>query len=301
MPHRAYVRSTSTDESVTGLAPEKQLQAEEADIAVTGLREKKLIALVICLALLSLLALFILIVNILLITTLKMNHHGMRFLRFQEFTNKKTSETEKIVTFSGSYVDFDMMEVNRSVIGYPNQDMKIEGSRVIITGERNGTQLVVQDGICRFDNAHQFMIVNAETKRPMFSAQHPMLKIGKKIKKLATGKIITNKIRAPVDQNLDIKVNDVSIRGNEGIRLEASNNQIAATTRIVFNTSRDGSITLSGRLQLGSSTISLPLSPSPALSASIDAFRLCACGTGKPRFFLVPGNRPCMAMATLCS
>ena len=38
-------------------------------------------------------------VNILLITTLKMNHHGMRFLRFQEFTNKKTSETEKVGIF----------------------------------------------------------------------------------------------------------------------------------------------------------------------------------------------------------
>lgn len=51
----------------------------------------------------------------------------------------------------------------------------------------------------------------------MFSAQHPLITIDQRIKKISTNRIVTNKIRSPVNQNLNISGEDVNLRGNEGL------------------------------------------------------------------------------------
>ncbi|VDO97142.1 unnamed protein product [Heligmosomoides polygyrus] len=146
-----------------------------------------------------------------------------------------------------------------------------------------------------------FQIISSQTLRPIFSAQHPVVSIDQKIKKLSTTQIVTNKIRAPIDETLKIVAENLSIRGNEGIRMESNALKIVGTTSVTFNTSRDGSIRLNGRVVLDSSSRGLPLSPSPALSASIDAFRVCVCSGLQQKLFLTPGNKPCESSNALCS
>ncbi|KAL6728732.1 hypothetical protein Aduo_010473 [Ancylostoma duodenale] len=133
-------------------------------------------------------------------------------------------------------------------------------------------------------------IISSGTLRPLFSAQHPVITIDKKIKKLSTSRIITNKIRSPIDESLKINVENLSIRGNEGIHMEANAVKFNGMTSVIFNTSRDGSIHLGGRLRLDTTSRGLPLSPSPALSASIDAYRLCVCAGPQAKLFLTPGS-----------
>jgi hypothetical protein len=53
----------------------------------------------------------------------------------------------------------------------------------------------------------------------MFSAQHPMITIDQRIKKISANRIVTNKIRSPVNQNLQISGDNVNFRGNEGLFL----------------------------------------------------------------------------------
>uniref|UniRef100_A0A1I7XKL6 beta-mannosidase n=1 Tax=Heterorhabditis bacteriophora TaxID=37862 RepID=A0A1I7XKL6_HETBA len=51
---------------------------------------------------------------------------------------------------------------------------------------------------------------------------------------------------------------------------------------------RDGAIHINGKTRLGTASRGLPISPSPALIASIDAFRVCVCAGTKPKLFLAP-------------
>uniref|UniRef100_A0A0N4WJ51 Beta-sarcoglycan n=1 Tax=Haemonchus placei TaxID=6290 RepID=A0A0N4WJ51_HAEPC len=128
--------------------------------------------------------------------------------------------------------------------------------QLLISGGKNGTRLTIQENRCRLENTKHFQVISTKTSRPIFSAQHPVVSIDEKIKKLSTAKIVTNK--------------------------------------------RDGSIHLRGRL-LFDTTRGLPLSPSPALAASIDAFRVCVCGGAEQKLFLTPGNKPCESSNALCT
>ncbi|KAK6038462.1 hypothetical protein COOONC_24033 [Cooperia oncophora] len=209
-------------------------------------------------------------------------------------------EQSNVVEFDGNHIDLGTVVTNGQVTGYKDQELNIYGSRVLISGAENGTQLSIQDNRCRLENTEHFQVISTQTLRPIFSAQHPVVSIDEKIKKLSTTQIVTNKIRAPIDENLKILAEDLSVRGNEGIRMEANTVKLSGATSVTLNTTRDGSIRLRGRLMLDTSR-GLPLSPSPALSASIDAFRVCICAGAQPKLFLTPGNKPCESSNALCT
>ncbi|VDL75589.1 unnamed protein product [Nippostrongylus brasiliensis] len=261
MPPPAYIRSGS-EASFPSAS-----DSREDSINVTGLREKRLYAVIGCLAVLTFLALFLL----------------------------------TVVQFDGNEIDLGTVVTNGYVSGYKDRDLYIYGSRLLISGAENGTRLTIQDNLCRLEDSAHFQIISSQSLRPIFSAQHPVISIDQKIKKLSTTQIITNKIRAPIDENLKIEAENLSIRGNEGIRMEANAVKFVGTTSVTLNTSRDGSIHLDGRVILDTSSRGLPLSASPALSASIDAFRVCVCGGAHQKLFLTPGNKPCDASDALCS
>ncbi|WKY00662.1 hypothetical protein Q1695_015023 [Nippostrongylus brasiliensis] len=241
MPPPAYIRSGS-EASFPSAS-----DSREDSINVTGLREKRLYAVIGCLAVLTFLALFLLTMNIMIILSLQMTPHGMRFLRFHNVYNPATSEVEKVVQFDGNEIDLGTVVTNGYVSGYKDRDLYIYGSRLLISGAENGTRLTIQDNLCRLEDSAHFQIISSQSLRPIFSAQHPVISIDQKIKKLSTTQIITNKIRAPIDENLKIEAENLSIRGNEGIRMEANAAKFVGTTSVTLNTSRDGSIHLDGR------------------------------------------------------
>ncbi|XGW16322.1 hypothetical protein V3C99_001630 [Haemonchus contortus] len=294
MPPPAYMRSGSETSFPSAS------DSREDSIHVTGLREKRLYAVIGCLVILSILALALLTVNIMIVMSLQMTHHGMRFLRFHTIHDPHTDTTEKIVEFDGNHIDLGTVVTNGQVAGYKDQELNIYGSRLLISGGKNGTRLTIQDNRCRLENTKHFQVISTKTSRPIFSAQHPVVSIDEKIKKLSTAKIVTNKIRSPIDETLKIEAENLSIRGNEGIRMEANSAKFIGATSVIFNTTRDGSIHLRGRL-LFDTTRGLPLSPSPALAASIDAFRVCVCGGTQQKLFLTPGNKPCESSNALCT
>ncbi|KHN72888.1 hypothetical protein Tcan_07757 [Toxocara canis] len=64
---------------------------------------------------------------------------------------------------------------------------------------------------------------------------------------------------------------------------------------------KDGKLTFSAKkIFIGSNWLSLPISSSPALTASIDAMRVCICIAARPKLFLVAGNKPCIASPNFC-
>ncbi|PIO69331.1 hypothetical protein TELCIR_08848 [Teladorsagia circumcincta] len=177
------------------------------------------------------------LVNIMIISSLQMTHHGMRFLRFHTIHDPHTGTTEKVVEFDGHHIDLGTVVTNGQVSGYSDKELNIYGSRLIISGAENGTRLTIQDNRCRLENTEHFQVISSQTSRPIFSAQHPVVSIDEKIKKLSTTQIITNKIRSPVDETLKIESENLSIRGNEGIRMEANATKISGATSVTFNTS----------------------------------------------------------------
>ncbi|VDM84368.1 unnamed protein product, partial [Strongylus vulgaris] len=126
MPPPAYMRSGS-EASFPSASDSRE---DTNTINVTGLREKKLYALIGCLAILAILALLLLIINIMIIVSLQMSHHGMRFLKFHNVQNPKTGEYEKVVQFDGNFVDLGSVVTDGSVAGYKDKDLYIQGSRV---------------------------------------------------------------------------------------------------------------------------------------------------------------------------
>ncbi|KAL6728733.1 hypothetical protein Aduo_010474 [Ancylostoma duodenale] len=127
MPPPAYMRSGSETSFPSAS------DSRDASMTVTGLREKKLYALIGCLAILTILALFLLIMNIMLIVSLQMNQHGMKFLRFHNVFNPKAGEMEKVVQFDGDSVDLGTVVTNGNVAGYKDRELYIHGSRVRVS------------------------------------------------------------------------------------------------------------------------------------------------------------------------
>ena len=128
-----------------------------------------------------------------------------------------------------------------------------------------------------------------------------MLTIDRKIKQIAANNIITNKVRSPVNENLRIHSDNVNLRGNEAIRADMRHFNATANTVMLVKTSDDGSIRIKARrIFFGNQWKPLPVSSSPALTASVDAYRVCMCSTVRPKLFLVEGNKPCNAPPEIC-
>uniref|UniRef100_A0A915PX31 Beta-sarcoglycan n=1 Tax=Setaria digitata TaxID=48799 RepID=A0A915PX31_9BILA len=273
----------------------------EYKLHVTGLREKRLWILLICLAVLTLITVVGLLLNIFIIHVLDMSTRGMKHLQFHSRHHPKTGKEETVLQFSADDVHLGkVVAKSGTVYGSVGKDLAIVGSRVIIGSKSTQSRLVLQDGTCRFENNKQFIIKNAF--RPYFSAQHPMFRVDKRIKKISTAQIITDKIRSPINDNLYVDVVNLGLRGNEGVYLEAKRMNLTARTGISLQTTADGIVLFSTKkLYFGNSLKTLPLSSSPSLTASIDALRVCVCMSSKPKLFAVPGNKPCYAPQGFCT
>uniref|UniRef100_A0A1I7TG48 Beta-sarcoglycan n=1 Tax=Caenorhabditis tropicalis TaxID=1561998 RepID=A0A1I7TG48_9PELO len=172
---------------------------------------------------------------------------------------------------------------------------------MLVTSRQNDSLLAMSEKLCKLERVNNFQVLSPKDGRTLFSARHPTVTIDKKIKKLAAERIITNKIRSAVDETLKINGENVVLRGNEQVRIDARNVNFEGMKRMVFNISRDGILHMRGRLRLGDGATSLPMSTSPSLSASLDGMRLCACAQFHHKLFIVAANKHCYTSNTFCS
>ncbi|KAL3116123.1 hypothetical protein niasHT_007423 [Heterodera trifolii] len=279
-------------------------RGREEKLRTAGLRRQALIGLFCWLAVLFLLALLLLVLHLSLISVLQMSPQGMRSLRLFTYENAQTGKSEPAVHFTASEIHLGkVISSSGKVLGARESEISIRGSRIRIGtgGERaqNGTLFILQEGMCRVEEADQFQIRQSSTGKILFNARNPPVGIDRRIKRISARHIVTNKLRSPVDEELRIAGEDISLRGNERIRMEAKRLNGSAN-RIGIKTTDDGSIHLaSRRVFVGSKWHSLPISSSPSLTASVEAFRVCLCQK-RPKLFLVPGNRPCGAHSAIC-
>uniref|UniRef100_A0AC34Q6E7 Beta-sarcoglycan n=1 Tax=Panagrolaimus sp. JU765 TaxID=591449 RepID=A0AC34Q6E7_9BILA len=297
--------SSNTEEEYPRYVDSKLVADDPETLNVTGLREKKLLILIVWLIVLFILAVIICVINILLIVVLRMNRHGMQALKIYNYEDSKTGQEESIVHFAADKSHIDHVIVPSGKVYGPNsQNFMLQASRIILGQPvENTTKFLLQEGSCRFENVNDFLVLSPENGKPLFSAQHPLVSIDQKIKQLASRNIITNKIRAPVNEDLLMKAENILIRGNEGIQVEARSLNITTKTILALNTTADGSLYFSARkIFIGNQWRTLPMSSSPALSASIEAFRVCICKStpSRAKFFIVNGNRPCIAPTSVC-
>ncbi|KAI1721241.1 sarcoglycan complex subunit protein [Ditylenchus destructor] len=250
--------------------------ADEEHLRVTGLRRKKLMTLLIWLGVLTLLVIILFTINITLIRVLQMRYQGMTWLRFHTYLDDKNGNKQvSSVHFTAQKIDLGHVVANSGkVLGTRDKRLIIHGSRVIVNTKENGTRLVLQDGLCRLENVEQFQVVSGINGKTLFSAQHPLVTIDRKIKQISAKGMITNKIRSPVNENLKIETENANLRGNEGIQLDSKAINATAKTTLLLKTSKDGSIRFNGKkIHIGNRWKVLSLSTSPALTASVDAFR----------------------------
>ncbi|CAD5216290.1 unnamed protein product [Bursaphelenchus okinawaensis] len=277
-------------------------ERENESINVTGLRQRRLIFLIVWIVILFVFAILILAFNITLIRVLKMSPRGMEYIKIHTYNDEKTGKEEKIIYMSAKNIDLGHVVTNTGhVIGPKRQTMNIQGSRVLINGGVNKTEFLLQDGLCRFDS-HENFLIRTTDGRTLFSAQHPMVTVDSRIKKVATSKVITNKVRAPINQPLKVESENVVLRGNQGIKLESKSINMNASTSISIKTEVDGAIRFNSRkVYFGNRMNNLPISTSPSLTASIEAYRVCVCMTPtRPKLFITKGNKPCSAATTIC-
>ncbi|KAI6177640.1 Beta-sarcoglycan [Aphelenchoides bicaudatus] len=130
-----YLRRTESEDeytpkkvsSVDGLRDER----DEETLHVAGLREKRLIALIIWLTILGILAAVVLICNLMLISILRMSGQGMSFVRIQSYEDSKTGQKESVVYMTGERVELGhVIAKSGQVVGPKAQTMNIDGTRV---------------------------------------------------------------------------------------------------------------------------------------------------------------------------
>uniref|UniRef100_A0A915C7T5 Beta-sarcoglycan n=1 Tax=Parascaris univalens TaxID=6257 RepID=A0A915C7T5_PARUN len=272
----------------------------EYNLHVTGLREKRLWILLGFMVVLTALTVAVLIMNIFMMRVLSMSTRGMKNLQFHSRYDTKSGEEESVLQFTAERVHLGKVVAKSGIVrGSPGKDLTIHGSRVIINGAKDRSHLLLQEGLCRFEDIDQFVVKGAN--RPFFSAQHPLFTVDSRVRKISTEQIITNKIRSPINENLHAVIENLSVRGNEGIKMEAKRFNMTAKTSIGLRTSKDGKLTFSAKkIFIGSNWLPLPISTSPALTASIDAMRVCICIAARPKLFVVAGNKPCIASPNFC-
>ncbi|KAK6100615.1 Sarcoglycan complex subunit family protein [Brugia pahangi] len=273
----------------------------EYKLHVTGLRKKRLWILLVFLMVLTIITLILLILNIFIVHVLGISTRGMKYLQFHSRYHPENDKDDVVLQFSANEIHLGkVIAKSGTVYGSAGKDLAIVGSRVIVSSKSTENRLILQDGICRFENSKQFTIKN--TFRSYFNAERPLFRVDKRIKKISTAQIITDKIRSPVNDNLSVNVINLGLRGNEGIHFEAKRINLTAGNGISIGTTADGLIMFSTKkLYFGNSRKTLPLSSSPSLTASIDALRVCVCMSSKPRLFVVAGNKQCNAPQGFCN
>uniref|UniRef100_A0A914HEB2 Beta-sarcoglycan n=1 Tax=Globodera rostochiensis TaxID=31243 RepID=A0A914HEB2_GLORO len=282
------------EEAPMTLAKDDQLAngvgRKEQQLWLAGLRRQALVGLFCWLAVLSLLALLLLVLHLCLISVLQISPRGMRSLRVFTYENIQTGGKEPAVHFIAGEVHLGkVVSSSGKVLGAREKEINIRGSRILIgaggNGTANGTRLILQEGQCRVEESDHFQIRQPGTGKVLFSARNPPVGIDRRIKRISSRHIVTNKLRSPVDEELRMAGEDITLRGNERIRMEAKRLNGSAN-RIGLKTTDDGSIRLSARrVFVGSKWRSLPISSSPSLTASVDAFRVCLCQQ-RPKLFL---------------
>uniref|UniRef100_A0A0N5A2N1 Beta-sarcoglycan n=1 Tax=Parastrongyloides trichosuri TaxID=131310 RepID=A0A0N5A2N1_PARTI len=305
VPHYVRKRRGSELSEFKDSLNEDSTKEEKVDVKklfVTGLREKKLLLLIIYVVILFIIAVGMLLLNILLINVLQMNARGMRSLHFHNYIDPETNQQLTLVDFAAENINLGhVIAKSGRVYGEKDKNMRIEGSRIVISNGENGPKYSMSNGVCKIENAEDFHVLNREDGKILFSARNPLVVIDKKIKKISTKNIVTNKIRSPINEELNIIGENVNLRGNEGILFDSKKLNITIDTALRFKTSSDGSIRINSRsLHLASTHKTLPLSSSPALTASVNAFKVCICSSTRPKLFVVEGNKACNANANIC-
>lgn len=296
----AYLRNPDDDEC-SGLFSESPVPKEDSKLYVTGLREKSLLILLVLMVILSTLSLIILGLNIYIIQTLRMTHKGMKHIQLHTRQNSKTGAETEVLRFVADHMHLGKVVTKTGyVFGSPNSDLNIHGSRVIIKGAENGSRFLLQDGECKFENVDQFFI--GSEKKPFFSAKYPRFNIDERIKRISSKEIATNKIRSPTNKNLSVEAENIALRGMERIQMVAVNINASAEAQILLHpTDAESHVQLEAEtIKFGIFPHSLPISKSPLLEASIDAYRLCVCNGHFPKLFAVAGNRECRYDGLFC-
>ncbi|KAK0421298.1 hypothetical protein QR680_015166 [Steinernema hermaphroditum] len=285
------------------LNPASIRRTTRASRKVTTMR--RLMKMVLCV--LAVLSITILVLNIVIIRALRMNLRGMKALEITKMQVRDPRapeyyKEEPVVRFmEKANLGHVILESGR-VEGKGDKSLKVEGSRVILAGNENITRMVLQEGSCRLDGADTFRVTDF-TGRTLFDAKNPAVTVDHRIKTIATNYIVTNKIRSPVNENLQFTVDNLILRGNQGVKSDSKTFNATAGTTLSLKTSGDGAIRVNARkMTMGTKFQTLPISASPALTASIDAYRLCVCiSSHRPRLFTVQGNKPCHAPPGICS
>ncbi|MFH4982853.1 hypothetical protein AB6A40_009562 [Gnathostoma spinigerum] len=106
---------------------------DESELQVTGLRAKRLWALLICLAILTILTFAVLVLNIMMIRVLGMSTKGMKHLQFHNRMNEKTGGDEIVLFITANKVHLGKVVAESGVVsGAPGRDLSVEGSRVCL-------------------------------------------------------------------------------------------------------------------------------------------------------------------------
>uniref|UniRef100_A0A183E2P0 50S ribosomal protein L27 n=1 Tax=Gongylonema pulchrum TaxID=637853 RepID=A0A183E2P0_9BILA len=111
--------------------------------------------------------------NIFIIRVLGMSTRGMKHLQFHSRHHPKTGEEESVLQLSASDVHLGKVIAKSGMVyGSAGKDLVIEGSRVAV---------LLRDAV-------------RNVFRPYFSAQHPVFRVDRRIKKISTAQIVTNKV-----------------------------------------------------------------------------------------------------------
>ncbi|CDW56512.1 Sarcoglycan 1 domain containing protein [Trichuris trichiura] len=286
----------------------------DKDFYRTGLRGKKLIALLIFVAIMWLLAIINLLCNILLLVFLKLSQQGMESLHFGQDDNGDSvvqfapaetylehvvSRTGTVGGYQGTPLD---IEAERVCCKYKPKAKKIDEFQIVLQTDTSSSpvSVVLDDGRVQIQNCNNFLVRRLDSGETIFNAMRPSLPLQKNIKKIATKIVKTKKIRAPVDNSIRLEVENLSFRGNEGTAFRSRAFKLNAAHLISLKTGASGALNFSApNGMLLSRAIDLPLSLSPSLKADVLGLRLCSCSsTG--RLFTVQGNKRCANEAHNC-
>ncbi|KFD55635.1 hypothetical protein M514_03383 [Trichuris suis] len=214
----------------------------DKDFYRAGLRGKKLIALLIFVAIMWLLA----IINLLSLAETyfcctspnkELSQQGMESLHFGQDDNG-----ESVVQFAPAETYLEhVVSRTGTVGGYQGTTLDIEAERIVLQTDASSSpvSVVLDDGRVRIQNCNNFLVRKLNSGETIFNAMRPSLPLQKNIKKIATKIVKTKKV-------------------NGALNFSAPNGMLL------------------------SRAIDLPLSLSPSLKADVLGLRLCSCSnTGR--------------------